>query len=203
MPADAYKFDEHRVYEVTGRARNAAFEQRSEEPVPDPPTRGGSYGRVITRSVGRENLPIVSEPEIEKEHKGFCQKCQGIMLGSGSALKIMTEDGRQIDEIYSHLPRHLLGHNATIGCSLCGVILEELRQRVPDSEVGDEEKNCVGYAYGSFLDGGKPNDGEDPKTFALLIYEFIDNERHEVVLSLQSIAGRKWPSKLSPRYRIF
>jgi hypothetical protein len=189
MPTDTYKYDFSRYAAAEGAARDAAAKQRSEEPVPDPPQREPSYGRIINRSVGREKLPPVAIAEVKPSHRRFCPTCQRVMLGSGYPLKVMTPDGKVTDEIYRFLARQILRKNAEIGCPLCRFVLEELRQRVADSEIGNEEENHVGYDFGSFL--GQSEKAGELETLALLLYEYTEKGKNSVVLSLQNLMGRK------------
>jgi hypothetical protein len=187
MPKDAYEFDSSRAYAAREAAREAARKQESEEPVPDPPPPRRSYGRIVVRTVARDKLPSISDSKTERRYKNFCPTCEGVMVGSGYAIQIQNPQGKQLDELYQHLPRELMRKNAATGCSLCRLLIAELRQRMPDSEIGNEAENFVGYDFGSFL--GDVEGPSKEKTLVVLFYEYAEKGRNNVVLNLQNLAG--------------
>ncbi|GAB1312643.1 hypothetical protein MFIFM68171_02853 [Madurella fahalii] len=190
MPNDTYKYDLARLSAAKKVAQEAAAVQESEEPAQSPPRRPPSYGRIISRFTRGEKLPSVSEPEIDSEHKIFCPVCRGVMLGSGYPVKVLArDDGKQVDEVYYHLPRKILKSSASIGCPLCRFILEELRQRLPDSEIEDEEKAAFGYDFGNFLSSGGERD--KPLTLALLFFEWVNGGVTNLVFTLHDLTGRE------------
>ncbi|KAK3395283.1 heterokaryon incompatibility protein-domain-containing protein [Podospora didyma] len=188
MPkAGTYKYNQSRVYAVQRASREAQEKRSKDEPAPDPPLSNASYGKVIMRSVGREKLPTVPHPRTKARYSNICPSCEGVMVGSGTPTKVVDEDGQQRDELYWHLHRVAMRTNASAGCSLCRTLLGELRQRMPDSDVGDPAQNFAGYDFGSFTNPGS-RDVSD-RTYVLLFQEFTENGRNKVVLNLQNLTG--------------
>jgi hypothetical protein len=191
MPKNTYQYDSSRVYRALEDARTAVRKRHQEDPRPGAPF--SDQGRVIRRVVGRETLPTLPKPDGPRR-RNFCPPCESVMLCTGYTTKVFSDpdDGpkKEIDQMYAHLPREAMKNNAAAGCSLCRLLLGELRQRIPDGEVGAKEWNHVGYDFCTYLGRGA-TDNKDG-AFAVLFMEYTEHgPRTDLVLNLFDVSDGK------------